>query len=118
MSTHPNTILLLVLTPDNLARKTYRNILEEENIIDPENDLSINNKNYHHKVMEENYDDGFQISANEGDIIVFDFVTCGYGDNISWEKLEEQKKSLENWAIEKCKNHNCNYKVFITANYW
>ena len=85
MSTHPNAILLLTLTPDDLARKTLRNILEEakvykwneEGVIDFEGEIKLGDNRYHHKVMESDYDEDMQISAKEGDIIIYDMVTYG-----------------------------------------
>lgn len=119
MSTHPNAILLLTLTPDGLARKTYRNILAEAGVADPEmENIKIGGAKYHHKVMEEEYDEGWQISAKEGDIIVFDLVTYGYGEQIAWNGLEAQKTDLEAWAKEVCERHHCGYAISVTANYW
>jgi hypothetical protein len=117
MSTHPNAMLLLVLTPDELTRKTYRNILTETNT-DTDEEIKIGKIDYNHRVMESDYEEGYQISANEGDIIIFDLVTYGYGDNIEWSKLETQKNELEEWAKTICNKFNCSYKIFITANYW
>lgn len=126
MSTHPNAILLLALTHDDLSRKTWKNILNEAKvykynepgIIDEEGEIKICENNYHHRVMESGYDKGMQISAKEGDIVVFDMVTYGYGDVIEWEKLVDQKNKLEEWAIAMCGKFNCSYKIFVTANYW
>ena len=117
MSTHPNAILLLTLTPEDLARKTYRAILDEARV-DADDDIKIEGTDYHHSVMEEAYDKGYQVSAKEGDIVLFDLVTYGYGETIEWSKLEAQKNSLESWARLACEKHHCTYKIFITANYW
>jgi len=126
MSTHPNAVLLLTLTPDDLSRKTWKNILEEskvwkyqeEGVIDFEGQIKIGDNEYIHEVMESNYNEGMQISASEGDIIVFDMVTYGYGEVVEWDKLVKQKEELEEWAKIMCKKFNCNYKIFVTANYW
>jgi len=126
MSTHPNAILLLTLTPDDLARKTWRSILEyakvwewnNPGVIHEEGQIKIDNNEYHQKVMESDYYESMQISANEGDIVVYDLVTYGYGDTIEWEKLEKQKVKLEEWANDICEKFHCTYKIFVTANYW
>jgi FKBP-type peptidyl-prolyl cis-trans isomerase (trigger factor) len=68
--------------------------------------------------MEEEYEKDWQISAQEGSIVVFDLVTYGYGEKIEWGKLEEQKVELENWAKIVCEKYHCNYEIFIGANYW
>lgn len=126
MSTHPNAILLLTLTPDDLSRKTWKNILneskvwkyQEEGVIDLEGQIKINGTDYHQGVMESDYDEGMQISASEGDIVVFDMVTYGYGEVIEWEDLVKQKEDLESWAKIMCEKFNCSYKILVTANYW
>lgn len=126
MSTHPNAVLLLTLTPDDLSRKTWKNILQEakvwkwqeEGVIDFEGQIKICGNEYSHRIMESNYNESMQISASEGDIVVYDMVTYGYGEVIEWDKLVKQKEELEAWAKVMCKKFNCNYKIFVTANYW
>lgn len=117
MGIHPNAILLLTLTPDDLARKTYRNILADTNTED-DYDIKIEGNNYHYRIMEDSYDKSYQIAAKEGDIILFNYITYGYGEVIEWDEVEKQKKELEAWAKMICEKHNCSYKIFITANYW
>ena len=117
MSTHPNAILLLTLTPEALARKTMAAILLETNT-DPNDEIKIGSEEYHHKVMEYDYDEGWQIAAKEGDLLFFKFVTYGYGQQILWEKLEAQKQELEEWAKGICERYHCTYKISISANYW
>ena len=121
MGTHPNAILLLTLTPDDLARKTYRAILADAGVKDEGEDtdaIKINGEDYHHEVMEDDYADGYQISAPEGSIILFGMVTYGYGEKITWDKLEKQKMELEAWAKDICARFHCAYTIEITANYW
>ena len=121
MSTHPNVILLLLLKPDGLTRKTLRTIFEKETtegLPGDVPDLIIAEKTYHVKVMECDYDEGWQISGDEGDIAIFDLVTYGYGDSVSWIELEKQKNDLEKWAIMARKKYSCTYQIKITANYW
>jgi hypothetical protein len=117
MSTHPNTMLILALTPNDLARKTYRAILAEAGIEDDEQ-IKVGNDDYFIQVMEEDYDESNQLSAKEGNIVLYDLVTYGYGEKITWEKLTEQKQALEKWAKGVCARHKCSYQIFIGANYW
>lgn len=120
MSTHPNAILLLALKPDDLTRKTYRAIIQEMGH-DPDEDspsLKIAGEDYHIQVMEESYDESMQISADEGDIIIFDMVTYGYGERIEWSKLTAQHDALSEWAMGICERHKCRASFYITANYW
>ena len=117
MSTHPNAILLLTLKPDDLARKTYRAILDEAGIRDGDS-LKIGGQPYHIDVMESGYSEDYQISADEGDIIVWCMATYGYGETIEWEKLVAIKAALDSWAAGICERHKCTPKFFMTANYW
>ena len=119
MSTHPNAILLLVLTPDDLARKTYRAILAQlGNSAEEDVSVDIAGNTYHSRVMEDDYYEGAQIGANEGDIVFWDYVTYGYGERIEWAQLEQQKQQLEEWAKGICEQYRCSYKIYVTANYW
>jgi hypothetical protein len=115
MSQHPNVILRCTLTPLGLAKQTMRAILMSKKT---EAYIKIGNYNYHTKVMENDYDDNFQISSYEGDLIFLDFVTYGFSEQIIWDKLVEQKNELELWAKDVCIRHNCTYKINITANFW
>jgi hypothetical protein len=115
MGTHPNAILLLVLKPDGLARKTYRDIIGE---MGGSEYFNIDGKSYNSQVMEENYDEDHQLSAEEGDILVWDCVTYGYGERISWGDLLSQKESLWIWAQGICERHACSFQIYVTANYW
>lgn len=120
MSTHPNVILLLRLTPDDLARKTFRAIRDEVGGRDEDEgfDFKIDEVRYSARVMESDYYKSQQISANSGDIIVWDHVTYGYGARVTWEKLEAQKIKLQVWADGICERHHCAAEISVTANYW
>jgi hypothetical protein len=117
MSTHPNAILLVALTPDGLSRKTMRDILLAHDV-DDDDDIKIGDKEYHHEIMESDYSESWQIKSKEGDLVFFDYVTYGYGDAIGWDKLDEQKRVLESWAILMCERYHCSYEIRVTANYW
>ena len=118
MSTHPNVILMAVLTPEGLSRKTMNAILAEAGVTDIDDEIKIGSGDYNPLVMETDYDEGWQISAKEGDLVFHDFLTYGYGQVVEWEKIEAQKKELEDWAKAICERHHCTYKIMVTANYW
>ncbi len=117
VSTHPNAILALALNPHGLSRKTMAAILAEYGG-DPDDGIQIGDVEYDHRIMESDYDDGMQIAAKEGELVFSDMVTYGYGETIEWEKLEQQKNQLEAWAKEMCQKHQCDYRIFVTANYF
>lgn len=110
-------MLLLALKPDDSTRKTFRAIMAEAGKAE-DDDLKIGDADYHIVVMEGSYDDNNQITADEGDIVVFDLVTYGYGERIEWDKLAAQKAALEEWAKGICERHKCTASFYVTANYW
>lgn len=116
MSNHPNAMLLLVLTPDTLTRKTYRAIMAEE---DKEElgDVTIGDCSYQCFVMEEDYNADHEVRAPEGSIVLKDWVTFGYGQSIEWQTLVERKEALDVWAKSACEKYQCSYKIQIGADY-
>lgn len=118
MSTHPNVVLMAVLTPNGLSRKTMRDIRAKMEAEDEDDDIKIGGKDYRPIVMESDYEESFQISAQEGDLVFADMVTYGYGNTVSWEDLSSQKEELQKWADDVCKEFNCTFKIMVTANYW
>jgi len=117
MSSHPNAILMAILKPDDLPMKTKRNIMEFSGAED-DYDIPIGKKEYHLKVMTDDYDENNQIRAKQSDIVIYDLITYGYGDKIMWEVLEQQKKELEEWVKLICEKFHCSYEIYISANYW
>lgn len=117
MSTHPNAILMVILTPDDLARKTYRALLQEAGI-DEDRQFKIGGHTYTHLVMEDSYDESWQISAPEGSIVLHGYLTYGYGERLPWSEVESRKVALEEWARAACERHHCAYEICISANYW
>jgi len=143
MGTHPNVILKCTIKANGTTRQLLRDLLEQNRIEIPDSDLPlfrdnwgkvvkngitgedlresrdddeicIGDASYNTLVMEDDYDDGWQISGEEGDLIIFDLVTYGYGEEISWKDLQSKVDSLETWAIQ----HSLNYRISISANYW
>jgi hypothetical protein len=132
MSSHPNVLLIAVLKPANTSRKTMRDILAEagcEGDIDDIDPVTGKKIAFHpndgaaeiglrHFVCEGSYDDGWQISADEGDLVFFDMITYGYGEFISWDVLAEQKEMLAKWCSGVCERHNCTFEIRVSANHW
>jgi len=117
MSMHPNVILMVALEPNDLARKTMKNILQASKA-DEDGNIKIDGVEYNSIVMESDYDESSQISGNEGDLIFYDLITYGYGEKTQWEVLNSRKEQLEKWAIRTSNKFECDYKIYITANYW
>lgn len=120
MSTHPNAMLLLVLTPDDLTRKTMRTIVADAggDVNDDSPKVKIGNEDYYVTIMEDDYDESYQISAKAGDIVLHDFLTYGYGEKIAWAQVVERAAALQAWADVAREKYRCTAQVYISANYW
>lgn len=120
MSTHPNAILLLALTPDNTARKTMRDIHEELGFEkDGGFSFSIAGRYFYGiEVMESDYDESNQIALPEGTLYLTTYLTYGYGETMKFADVIALKSGMEEWAKGICERHKCSYEFFVTANYW
>lgn len=144
MSTHPNVILKCTVKAEGTTRKLLRKLLSQnrEEIPDSnlppmlntkgekvtnrfggyilesrsEDQLIIGNHAYYTIVMEEGYDESWQISGEEGDLIIFDLVTYGYGEDISWDDLNKRVEDIKSWAYQP--SRNLEYTISVSANYW
>ena len=117
MSTHPNVMLQCVLTVNNGTRTTQR-ALEQAYPTKYGEGVQISDRDYHLTVMESDYDDGFQISADEGQIVIHDYLTYGYGETVTVEELLAKIDAVKSWAEEAKGPHGFTYEIRIGANYW
>lgn len=118
MSSHPNVILKCTFKPKNLPKSTFDAICAEWRK-DDDHRTKIGGDDYHIIfMMDEEYNESWQLSGKEGDIFVFDMVTYGYGEEIAWAELQRRKTAVEEWANAVCDKHACEYSISVTANYW
>lgn len=120
MSSHPNVVLMAVLTPDDGSRKTFRAMAEAAGaeISEGSYQQKIGKQDFSVMVMEEDYEEDLQIQGGEGNIVAYDMVTYGYGEVVTWAELNELRESLEEWAKNACERYSCKYEIKVTANYW
>lgn len=113
-------MLLCHMTTDGTARKTFREIAEHEEaeISEGSFTIKIGGRSYTVSVMEEDYDQDMQISGEEGQIVLHDFLTYGYGERLSLDALNMAIEELQHWAMQASKRHHCAYEISIGANYW
>jgi hypothetical protein len=112
-------MIIGVLTPDNLARKTFRAIVDESGTLLEDPRIKIYGRDYSIFVMDGNgYDESYQISAPEGSIVVHDYLTYGYGEWIEWDQLALVKHELKLWLSGVAERHQCSYSIRISANYF
>lgn len=115
MSQPQNVILMAVLTPDGLSRKTMREILAVHGTGFDKSYILVGEKEYNSLVMEDGYNEDWQISAQGGDLVFFDFVTYGYGEKVTWDDLEYKKTKLEEWAQKICEEFQCSYRIWVSG---
>jgi hypothetical protein len=111
-------MILGVLVPDDLTRKTFRAIVDEAGGGEDGYPIKIGERSYGLRVMEDSYDSEYQISAPEGSIVAHGYLTYGYGETLPWEKVEQAKAELEEWLRGIAERHKCSYSIRLTANYW
>ena len=139
MSTHPNAMLILRLEPDDVPRKTLREMLDEHRkgfdrdsdglirvnehgsnyprLLD-DNVFCIGNIVYRSKLMD-GYDESDQIDGEEGQIVLFDLMTYGYGESIAFDEVKRRAEALNAWAVENCPKHKISkWSVEVSANFW
>lgn len=142
MSTHPNVILKCSIKAEGTTRKLLRDLLTQNRVDTSDNQLplmtdckgkvmisrdgtemrqlrtdseiAIGDFVYDTLIMESEYDEGMQISGQEGDLIIYDFVTYGYGEDVSWRELSLRVKQLTEWAD----SQSLEYEISVSANYW
>lgn len=131
MSTHPNAMMIAVLSPADLPRKTLRALREACGADPDDSDANVEiptgydgpekykrTDDYGIVLMESDYDEDQQISAPEGSIVLWDFLTYGYGETKLWADVAAQQQRLAAWCDKHCPTLNCTYEIRLTANYW
>jgi hypothetical protein len=120
LSTHPNAILQLTIKPDGTTRATWRAIIADAGV-EPDEDpqVEIGGVKYSVLAMESEWHDDYQIGASEGDIVLFDMMTYGFGERIEWSELKARADALDAWAKMACEKYKCaSFEIHVTANYW
>ena len=141
MGAHPNAMIMAVLTLDQGMRKTERLIFEHcedrkiECSLEGGTIKILNGKrgnpnppewpegypltdDWSVQVMESDYEEGYQISAKEGQIVIHGYLTYEYGETVKWVELEAQKKQLMDLLDPMTKDLEFTYEIVIGANYW
>lgn len=117
MSSHPNVMLQCVLTVNDGTRKTQR-ALEKAFPGKYGGDIKVGERNYSLTVMESDYEEGYQISADEGQIVLHIYLTYDYGETVTLDEIQAYVDPLRAWAEEAKGPHGFTYEIRIGANYW
>ena len=114
MSSHPNTLLMLQLSP-NEPSIDVKHLLDAE--CDSEGDCTIKLGGFDYSVATDDEND-MQIRVPEGSAVLHDFLTYGYTDVVNWNEVPAIVDALKTWAEAFCDKHNCSYHIYIGANFW
>lgn len=104
------------LIAQNREERPDKSLPFEIRISRDDDEITIGQFNYNILVMEDSYDSSWQISGEEGDLIIFDLVTYGYGEEISWSDLQKRVDDIKLWAMQP--SRNLEVQISISANYW
>jgi hypothetical protein len=120
VSTHPNAILQLTIRPNGLTRQTWRAMIDDAGArVDEDPQVEIGGVKYSILAMETNWHDDYQVGAEEGDIVLFDMMTYGFGERIAFTEVKARADALDAWARAACEKYNCaSFEIHVTANYW
>lgn len=119
MSTHPNVMLIARLSPNDLPRKTFLEILKDAGSDAGDPRVKIGDDEYNALLMNGDYHDGFQIAAAAGEIVLMDMATYGYGEAIGWDKLREKHDALSAWLVANHERYRlASSQISVGANYW
>lgn len=120
MGRHPNALLILLVTPDDLPWRTYQEMLDAFRAEDGDGYIKIGKHDYQIYVCDsDEYSEDYQIKAKEGQVVIFDMVTYGFGQVLTWNEMLEQKQELEAWAeANKEKFRFTKWEIRVGANYW
>lgn len=116
MSIHPNVMLMMHLSPLDLPRKTFLEIVD-----DPDDPMvKIGDREYHALLMDGDYHEGYQVSGAGGEIVLMDMVTYGYGERIAWDDLRAAHNALAAWHEANAERYRLSdvTRISVGANYW
>lgn len=117
-------MLQLVLKPkdpDFNARKFFQAPPLDDTEGDEDGDdgfeVVISGRSYTATVFdEEEYDDGYQIEGKEGQIVLHEYLTYGYGETVEFSEVVRLVNNLRAWADDRSMIFD--HSVRIGANYW
>ena len=123
MSMHPNTMLLAILKPkytgECIFEKIWNQIADEDGEEGEYGELYLRNSSYKCiNYSKDSYLEDYQIELEEGEVAIFDMVTYGYSDKTEWNKVEQQKKELEEWLVEYSNKIDFSFVMYLSANLW
>jgi hypothetical protein len=112
-------MLQCVLTVNDGARKTQRALKAAyPGKYTDEDRIKIGERDYSLTVMESDYDEGYQISADEGQIVLHEYLTYGYGETVAVDDMLARIAAVKAWAEEAKGPHGFTYEIRIGVNYW
>ena len=113
------TMFAAIVAESKKNERRVRTIESTDNVFDIYlSDRPGRQDSWYALLMATDYNAEYDISADAGNIVLFDFMTMGATEKQSWSYVEEQKNKLEAWAKGVCERHGGEFDIVLTANYW
>ena len=119
MGCNPNTILIASIRPPNGQPDEFLNALdpewESEGSIQLDQ-LRLTHDGHYQVVVGEDNDQG--IYPKEDSFAVYDYLTYGWGDEISLDEFDDKVLNFKALVQNFCHLHKCTYSISLRANFW
>lgn len=115
----PADMFAAIVAESNKNECRVRTIESTDNVFDIYlSDRPGRQDSWYALLMSTDYNAEYDISADAGNIVLFDFMTMGATEKGSWLYAEQKKNELEAWAKGVCERHGGKFDIVLTANYW
>lgn len=119
MGMYPKTILVASIRPPNGQPDEFLTSLDpewESNGSIQLDQLRLTHDGYYQVVVNVDQDQG--IFPAEDSFAVFEYLTYGWGEEITLEELEPKLAHFRSLVINFCNLHKCTYSISLSANFW
>lgn len=119
MGCHPNTLLVASIRPPSGQPDEFLNVLDPEW---PDNgtiqldQLRLTHDGHYQVVVGEDSEQG--VYPKEDSFAVFQYLTYGWGDEISLDEFDAKVANFKTLVQNFCDLHGCTYSINLSANSW
>lgn len=119
MSSHPNTILIASIRPPSGQPDEFLTALDpewESNGSIQLDQLRLGHDGHYSVVVNVDQDQG--IFPAEDSFVVYDYLTYGWGDEITLNEFDAKVANFKTLVQNFCNLHRCTYSISLSANFW
>lgn len=119
MGHHPNTILVASIWSPSDQPDEFLTALDpewESNGSIQLDQLKLGHDGHYSVVVNADPDQG--IYPAEGSFAVYDYLTYGWGDEISLDEFDSKVANFKFLVQNFCDLHGCTYSISLSANFW